>query len=105
MLSAVKNIGNSAAVIIPKPLLAEFGVEAGDSVELKVEAGRIVIERIANPPRKGWAEDAKRFAAAEDDKPEWPEFGSHADMVKHGDVWLAGLIRQPPAKSEKPGAV
>jgi len=81
MLSAVKKIGNSAGVIIPKPLLAEFGVEAGDSVELKVEAGRIVIERVANPPRKGWAEDARRLAAAEDDKLEWPEFGNEEDAA------------------------
>lgn len=81
MLSAVKKIGNSAGVIIPKPLLAEFGVEAGDSVELKVEAGRIVIERVTNPPRKGWAEDAKRLAAAEDDTLEWPEFGNEEDAT------------------------
>ncbi|WP_426124169.1 AbrB/MazE/SpoVT family DNA-binding domain-containing protein [Pararhizobium sp. PWRC1-1] len=38
--------------IIPKPLLPEFGVEAGDSVELKVEATRIVIERVINPLRQ-----------------------------------------------------
>lgn len=81
MLSAVKKIGNSAGVIIPKPLLAEFGVEAGDSVELKVEAGRIVIERVTNPPRKAWAEDAKRLAAAEDDTLEWPEFGNEEDAT------------------------
>ncbi|CAN7649648.1 AbrB/MazE/SpoVT family DNA-binding domain-containing protein [Pararhizobium sp. LjRoot255] len=81
MLSAVKKIGNSAGVIIPKPLLTEFGVEAGDSVELKVEAGRIVIERVINPPRKGWAEDAKRLAAAEDDTLEWPEFGNEEDAA------------------------
>lgn len=81
MLSAVKKIGNSAGVIIPKPLLAEFGVETGDSVELKVEAGRIVIERVTNPPRKGWAEDAKRLAATEDDALEWPEFGNEEDVA------------------------
>jgi antitoxin MazE len=81
MLSAVKKIGNSAGVIIPKPLLTEFGVEAGDSVELKVEAGRIVIERVINPSRKGWAEDAKRLAAAEDDTLEWPEFGNEEDAT------------------------
>jgi antitoxin MazE len=81
MLSAVKKIGNSAGVIIPKPLLAEVGVEAGDSVELRVEAGRIVIERVTNPPRKGWAEDAKRLAAAEDDTLEWPEFGNEEDAT------------------------
>ena len=52
MVSAVKKFGNSAVVIIPKPLLAEFGVEAGDSVELNVEAGQFVIERVFNTPVK-----------------------------------------------------
>lgn len=81
MLSAVKKFGNSAGVIIPKPLLSEFGVEAGDSVELKIEAGRIVIERVANPPRQGWAEDAKRLATAGDDTLEWPELGNEEDAA------------------------
>jgi antitoxin MazE len=57
MLSAVRKFGNSAGVIIPKPLLSAIGAKAGDRVELKVEAGRLVIERI-----RSWAEDAKRLA-------------------------------------------
>lgn len=81
MLSAVKKFGNSAGIIIPKPLLLELGVEAGDSVELKVDAGRIVIERVTNPPRRGWAEDAKRLAVAGDDNLEWPEFGNEEDAA------------------------
>ncbi|KQS83255.1 MULTISPECIES: AbrB/MazE/SpoVT family DNA-binding domain-containing protein [unclassified Rhizobium] len=79
MLSAVKKFGNSSGIIIPKPLLAEVGVETGDSVELKVEAGRIVIERVATVPRQGWADDAKRLADTEDDMLTWPEFGNSED--------------------------
>ena len=81
MLSAVKKFGNSAGIIIPKPLLAEFGVEAGDSVELKVEAGRIVIERVINSPRQGWADDAKRLTSIGDDRVDWPEFGNEEDAA------------------------
>ena len=81
MMSAVKKFGNSAGVIIPKPLLSQFGVEAGDSVELKVEDGRIVIERVVNPPRQGWADDAKRLAAADNDTLEWPEFSNEEDAL------------------------
>lgn len=79
MLSAVKKIGNSAGIIVPKPLLTEFGAEAGDRVELRVEAGRIVIERVISSPRQGWAEDAKRVAANGDDASEWAEFGNKED--------------------------
>ena len=79
MLSAVKKFGNSAGVIIPKLLLAELGAQAGDSVNLRFEQGRIVIERTAGPARKGWAEDAKRLAMEGDDSLDWPEFGNDED--------------------------
>jgi antitoxin MazE len=79
MLSAVKKFGNSAGIIIPKPLLAELGAQAGDSVNLRAEQGRIVIERAAPPARKGWAQDAQRLAAEGDDDLAWPEFGNDED--------------------------
>ncbi|QEL25696.1 AbrB/MazE/SpoVT family DNA-binding domain-containing protein [Bosea sp. F3-2] len=79
MRSAVKKIGNSAGIVIPKPLLAEIGAKAGDGVELTVEQGRIVIQRIQGQAREGWAEDAKRLAEAEDDALAWPEFGNAED--------------------------
>jgi antitoxin MazE len=75
MLSAIKKFGNSAGVIIPKPLLAELGAKAGDDVDLRVENGRIVIECVAGHPRQGWAADAQRLAAEGDDGLVWPEFG------------------------------
>jgi antitoxin MazE len=68
MLSAVRKFGNSAGIIIPKPLLSEIRAKAGDSVELKVEAGRLVIERTRGRPRSGWAEDARRLAETRDDE-------------------------------------
>ncbi|MBV9430926.1 MAG: AbrB/MazE/SpoVT family DNA-binding domain-containing protein [Hyphomicrobiales bacterium] len=79
MLSALKKSGNSAGVIIPKPLLSEIGAKAGDSVELKVEAGRLVIQRASRRPRAGWAEDAKRIANTHDDELVWPEFANEGD--------------------------
>ena len=79
MLSAVKKFGNSAGVLIPKPLLSEIGAKAGDSVDLRVEDGRIVIERVARPARAGWAQDAQRLAQEQDDALAWPEFGDADD--------------------------
>lgn len=79
MLSAVKKFGNSAGVLIPKPLLSEIGARAGDHVDLRVEGDRIVIERVINPPRQSWAEDAARLAAEGDDEPAWPEFANDDD--------------------------
>jgi antitoxin MazE len=79
MLSAVKKFGNSAGIIIPKPLLAELGAQAGDNVNLRFEQGRIVIERAASPARTGWAQDAQRLAMEGDDGLDWPEFGNDED--------------------------
>jgi antitoxin MazE len=74
MLSAIKRFGNSAGLVIPKPVLAEFCADVGDSVDMRVEEGRIVIERVKSVVRDGWAEDAKAIAALGDDKLIWPEF-------------------------------
>ena len=73
MLRALRKFGNSAGIIIPRPLLSEIGAKAGDRVELRVEAGRLVIERECRQPRSGWAEDAKRVAEADDDELVWRE--------------------------------
>ncbi|HEV7346373.1 MAG TPA: AbrB/MazE/SpoVT family DNA-binding domain-containing protein [Devosia sp.] len=69
MQSSVKKIGNSAGVVIPKPLLSEIGAKAGDSIDISVKDGRLVIELIGRQnPREGWAEAAAAIAAAGDDQ-------------------------------------
>lgn len=79
MRASVRKMGNSSGVIIPKPLLAQIGAKTGDEVEMAVEAGRLVIAPVRGRPRAGWAEDAKRIAAADDDALVWPEFSNDGD--------------------------
>lgn len=80
MRSAVRKMGNSSGVIIPKPLLAEIGAKAGDDVDMTVEDGRLVIAPVRHAhPRAGWAEDARRLAESGDDALTWPEFGNDDD--------------------------
>ena len=43
MRTAVRKLGNSSGVIIPKSLLRELDVTVGDAVDLALEAGRIEI--------------------------------------------------------------
>jgi antitoxin MazE len=81
MRSALRKMGNSSGVIIPKPLLGEIGARPGDDVELTVEAGRIVIALIERQPRAGWADDARAIGEAEDDAFTWPEFGNDDDVA------------------------
>lgn len=79
MKSAIRKMGNSHGVIIPKPLLTEIGAKANDAVDINVRKGKIVIEPVRRNPRAGWAEDSKAIHAAGDDKLVWPELANDAD--------------------------
>lgn len=67
MRVALRKMGNSSGVIIPKPILAQIGVEAGDDLDLSLEDDRIVLAPARGHPRTGWADAAKRIADAGDD--------------------------------------
>jgi len=79
MRTQVRKLGNSSGVIIPKPMLIELGVTAGDEVELSLVEGRIVLVPAQPRPRQGWDDDSRRIAAAGDNALVWPEFGNDDD--------------------------
>lgn len=79
MKSAIKKFGNSHGVLIPKPLLAEFGAKPNDPVDMTVEQGKIIIAPVKRRPRAGWAEDSKRLAKAGEGGLVWPEFANEDD--------------------------
>ena len=79
MRAAIRKLGNSSGVIIPKPMLAEIGVAVGDMVDLSLEDGRIAISPIKRQPREGWAEASRAIAEAGDDALVWPELGNVGD--------------------------
>ena len=57
MRTSLRKIGNSRGVILPAALLA--ACEIGDTVEMRVEENRIIIEPIAPHHRKDWFEGYK----------------------------------------------
>ncbi len=77
MKVAIRRLGNSQGVIIPKPILAQVGLVS--EAEMRVEKGAIVLEKPAAAPRAGWAEASERLARYGDDALAWPEFGSESD--------------------------
>ena len=77
MKISIRRMGNSQGVIIPKPLLAQAGLEG--EAEVTVEKGAIVLRKPSSGLREGWAEASKRVAAQGDDALVWPEFGNEAD--------------------------
>lgn len=79
MRSALRKMGNSSGLIIPKPFLAELGADVGDDVEITVEKGRLVVTPVKKRVREGWGDDARRIAEVGDDALVWPEFGNEGD--------------------------
>ena len=79
MQTAVRKLGNSAGVIIPKSLLAELGLSAGDTVDMRLEDGRLVLAPSRHSRRGGWEEASRAIATMGDDALIWPEFGNAGD--------------------------
>lgn len=80
MQTALRKMGNSVGMIVPKAILQELGAAAGTPMDVHVEDGRV----IATPVRKvrdGWAQGAAVVAAAEEDPDEaaWMGFGNDGD--------------------------
>ena len=76
---SIRQIGNSQCVVIPKPFLAQLGLNGEAGAEMTIERGALVLRRPAGPARKGWAEAAKKIAEAGDDALVMGEFGNAAD--------------------------
>jgi antitoxin MazE len=77
MKIAIRQLGNSHGVLIPKPLLAQVGLKT--EATISVEKGAIVLRKPAKGARNGWAVAAARIAAAGDDRPVLGEFANHDD--------------------------
>ena len=73
----IRRIGNSQGVLIPKPLLAQVGLEG--HAELAVERDALVLRRPAKPTRAGWAAAAKKIAGLGDDELVLGEFTNEDD--------------------------
>ena len=58
-------MGNSQGVLIPKPILAQLGLE--DEVEMEVENDAIVLRKPQKKAREGWSDASKAIAEAGDD--------------------------------------
>jgi antitoxin MazE len=75
----VRRIGNSQGVVIPKPVLAQLGLDAEAGAELTFEGGALVLRRPTRRLRAGWAEASRMIAEAGDDALVLGEFGNVAD--------------------------
>jgi antitoxin MazE len=74
---AIRKMGNSQGVLIPKPILSQLKLEG--TVDLQVRDGVIEIRPMLRSPREGWGEDAQALAVCGDDTLVWPELGNADD--------------------------
>ena len=74
---AIRKMGNSQGVLIPKPILAQLGLEG--VADLQVRNGVIEIRAVRRNPREGWADDARRLAEQGDDTLLWPDLANESD--------------------------
>jgi antitoxin MazE len=74
---AIRRIGNSQGIVIPKPLLAQIGLEG--YAEISIERDALVLRRPARAARAGWAAAAQEVAGQDDDALVLGEFGNEDD--------------------------
>jgi antitoxin MazE len=81
MLTALRKMGNSTGMILPKPILRALGIETGTAMELVVEDGRVIATPVKRGIREGWDVDAERIGAEslDADSDEWLAFGNESD--------------------------
>ncbi len=80
MQVAIRTMGNSKGVLIPKPILEQTGLL--DAADLQVVNGVIEIRPFKRGLREGWAEDSARVAQSEVEALDalvWPEFANADD--------------------------
>lgn len=76
--TTIRRFGNSQGVLIPKPILAQVGLQEG-AAEMTVERDAIVLRRVKQDVRAGWAEACVALGASGGDALVWPEFGNAGD--------------------------
>jgi antitoxin MazE len=77
MQIAIRRIGNSKGIEIPKARLAQAGLE---DAAVAVENGSIVLRKPAPAVREGWTEAATAIAAQNGDTLLMGEFGNADDQ-------------------------
>lgn len=77
MKVTIRKMGNSQGILIPKPILAQLGLEG--EVEMEVLDDALVIRKPRKQVRVGWADASRSVAQAGGDTLVMGEFGNADD--------------------------
>ena len=79
---AIRAIGNSRGVVIPKVILEQSGIEG--VAEMSIDGEKIILSKPKSKARENWAADAQNLAKLENDRLILGDFANDED----GDwVW------------------
>jgi antitoxin MazE len=81
MQTRILLIGDSAAVLLPTPVLTHLDVSAGDFLDIDLQTGRVVLSHARRHPREGWADAAQALAEAGEGHLEWPAFDNEGEAI------------------------
>jgi antitoxin MazE len=76
--TALRKMGNSTGMILPKAMLSELGIASGAAMELSLEGNRIIATPVATQRRVGWAEAAAAIVT-DSEAEAWQGFANEAD--------------------------
>ncbi len=76
---AIRTIGNSKGVVLPKPLLAQVGLLDQATANIEVENGTLVLRKPIRCARADWSVAAAAVAAQGEDALLMGEFGNADD--------------------------
>ena len=80
MQTALRKMGNSTGMILPRAILGQIGITTGAALILHVEDGRLIATPVKSARRAGWAAAAAEIAARPDpESDDWQAFGNEAD--------------------------
>lgn len=75
----IREIGNSKGILIPKPMLAQAGLDDQTVADIAIENGVIMLRKPRKSLRIGWGEAAKAVNAADADELVLGEFSNLQD--------------------------
>jgi antitoxin MazE len=80
MQTALRKMGNSTGIILPRSILGQIGLTTGAAMDLRVEDGKLIGTPIKSERRSQWAGAAAEIADAENsEEAAWRGFGNDDD--------------------------
>lgn len=80
MQTALRKMGNSTGIILPRSILGQIGLTTGAAMDLRVEDGKLIGTPVTSERRGRWAMAAAAIADDENaDEAAWRGFGNDDD--------------------------